>query len=158
LALDNAGFGFMNVSDYENIEQPSTIPLNNVAKKIKVSGQKAYVLIGTSNSEFTIQIIDLSDSYIKNYTEAIKSNGALRHIVFNDSIAYIDSSDNFKVYNFSDPMHPELLSTINVNASILDIKIDGNELYLNYIMTEDGRIIYSKKGFENLKNYEKNQE
>ena len=43
-------------------------------------------------------------------------------------------------------------------ATCIQYIIDGNELYLNYIMTEDGRIIYSKKGFENLKNYEKNQE
>ncbi len=130
-ALGTAGFGFMNVLDYESIEQPSTIPLNDVALKIKVSGQKAYVLIGTHNSGYAIQIIDLSDPYIKTYTEAIKTYGQLDHMVIKDSIAYTGSSSWFQIYDIENPMHPELLSTIDINASILDIKTDGNELYIS---------------------------
>jgi hypothetical protein len=129
LAYFSVMFYGLQIVDVSNPASPALVGENTTLKglsAIDVNGNYAY-LVGSSNS---LQIIDVSDPTSPNPVGAYYTSRCY-DVAVSGNYAYLaGASDGLLVIDVSDPTSPTLAGNYNTPGEALEVKADGNYIYV----------------------------
>ncbi|MFH1698951.1 MAG: dockerin type I domain-containing protein [Candidatus Zixiibacteriota bacterium] len=123
VASEDSLFKILDISDPSDIVLISSININAYAYDLAIYANYAYISTWKSG----IIIIDFSDienPYVAGQMPSIHSN----KVLINDNLLYLGYG--LLIYSLNDPLIPFLESQVDVPATVRDMKISGNQLFL----------------------------